>query len=158
MLTRCPQCRSKVELSADSSLSDIDCAACGSIFSIVQERTIEYSAVDDNTALIGGHIRPKQIGHFELLTELGAGAFGSVWKAHDTELDRMVAIKFPHKGQLDADEAEKFLREARAAAQLRHPNIVSVHEIGRDEDTVYIVGDFIYGLTLAEPVPGTLWR
>ena len=53
-----------------------------------------------------------------------------VWKARDPQLDRMVAIKFPHKARLDLSETEKFLREARAAAQLRHPNIVSVHEIG----------------------------
>jgi formylglycine-generating enzyme required for sulfatase activity len=148
MLTRCPHCRAKVELTADDSLSDIDCGSCGSMFSIVEEKTIDYA--DETTAAVGGRIRSKQIGHFKLLSELGAGSFGSVWKAQDTELDRMVAIKFPHKEQLDGAEAEKFLREARAAAQLRHPGIVSVHEIGRDDDTIYIVGDFIHGLTLAE--------
>jgi serine/threonine protein kinase len=73
-----------------------------------------------------------------------------VWKARDTELDRTVALKIPRKGQLDPGETEQFLREARAAAQLRHANIVSVHEVGRDQDTVFIVSDFVEGATLAD--------
>jgi WD40 repeat protein len=92
----------------------------------------------------------KTIGHFELVDQIGVGSFGSVWRARDTELDRTVAVKIPRKGQLDPAETEQFLREARAAAQLRHPNIVSVHEVGREEDTVYIVSDYVEGLTLAD--------
>ena len=59
----------------------------------------------------------KTIGHFELVEQIGAGTFGSVFKAIDNELDRTVAIKVPRKGQLDPTETEQFLREARAAAQ-----------------------------------------
>ena len=59
----------------------------------------------------------------------------------DTELDRTVAVKIPRQEQLSRDDVEMFLREARAAAQLHHPNIVSVHEVGRDGDTVFIVSD-----------------
>jgi WD40 repeat protein/tRNA A-37 threonylcarbamoyl transferase component Bud32 len=81
---------------------------------------------------------------------MGIGAFGSVFKALDLELDRMVAIKIPRKGQLDPLESEQFLREARAAAQLRHPNIVSVHEVGRDGEMVYIVSDLVAGISLSE--------
>ena len=62
-------------------------------------------------------------------------------------MDRTVAIKIPRREQLDE---ELFFREARAAAQLRHPNIVSVHEIGRDGDTVFIASDFIDGADLRE--------
>ena len=92
----------------------------------------------------------KSIGHFELVEQIGVGTFGFVWKARDKELDRTVAIKIPRKGQLDPGETEQFLREARAAAQLRHPNIVSVHEVGREQDTVFIVSDFVEGVTLAD--------
>lgn len=83
------------------------------------------------------------------------GAFGTVWKAHDLELDRTVAIKIPRRGQLDPTEEEQFLREARVAAQLRHPNIVSVHEVGRDDDTVFIVSDLVRGINLSDWLTGS---
>jgi hypothetical protein len=87
------------------------------------------------------------------LQELGHGSFGIVWKARDTELGRTVAIKVPRKSQLEPDEAEKFLREARAAAQLKHPHIVAVHEVG-DDSQPYIVADYIDGITLKERLKG----
>ncbi len=77
-----------------------------------------------------------------------------VWKARDTKLDRTVAVKIPRSGQTDPVEAEQFLREARTAAQLRHPNIVNVHEVGRDGDRVYIVSDLVDGLSLADWLTG----
>ncbi len=55
----------------------------------------------------------------KIIEQLGMGAFGTVWKARDTKLDRTVAIKIPHQGQLDGEDAERFLREATAAAQWR---------------------------------------
>ena len=69
-------------------------------------------------------------------------------------MDRVVAVKIPRKEQLAPQEAEQFLREARAAAQFRHPNIVSVHEVGRDGDTIYIVSDLVRGVTLADWLSG----
>ncbi len=139
MHVRCPQCHNPIDLADDSPLSDIACPSCASNFSLLGEETVSYKPGD-----------VKTIGHFELVDQIGAGSFGSVWKARDTELDRTVAIKIPRKGQLDTAETEQFLREARAAAQLRHPHVVSVHEVGRDGDTVFIVSDFVEGLTLAD--------
>ena len=136
---RCPHCHSPVELVDDSSWAEITCPSCQSSFSLAGDKTI---TAPDSPA--------RTIGHFELIDRLGAGAFGTVWMARDTELDRTVAIKIPRKNQLDAAEAEKFLREARAAAQLQHANIVSVHEVGRQDDTVYIVSDFVRGVSLAD--------
>ena len=81
---------------------------------------------------------------------LSGGAFGSVWKARDTELDRTVAVKIPRADRMTGDDAEMFLREARAAAQVRHPNIVSVHEVGREDGHIYIASDFIEGASLDE--------
>ena len=65
-----------------------------------------------------------------------------------------MAIKIPRRTQLDADDIEKFIREARAAAQLKHPNMVGVHEVGREGDTVYIVSDYIAGLSLDKWLSG----
>jgi formylglycine-generating enzyme required for sulfatase activity len=143
MHVRCPHCHSPIEILDDSSLSDIPCSSCGSSFSLI--RNDETTPYEPQAAAIG---------HFVLKRKLGAGAFGTVWQAQDTELDRAVAIKVPRNGQLDANETEKFFREARAAAQLRHPNIVSVHEVGREGDTLYIVSDLVDGLSLSDWLTG----
>ncbi len=126
----------------ESSFRDIVCSSCGSSFSLIGHT--------DETA----RAAVKQIGHFALVQQLGVGAFGTVWKAWDSQLDRLVAIKVPRKGQLSEAETERFLREARTAAQLRHPNIVSIHEVVMDNDSVCIVGDYIEGVTLGESLNG----
>jgi WD40 repeat protein len=92
-----------------------------------------------------------QLGRFRLLERIGTGSFGMVFQALDPHLDRIVALKVPRLGSLAApEEAERFLREARSAAQLRHPAIVPVHDVGQVDGTCYLVSDFIPGMTLAE--------
>ena len=136
---RCPHCHNPIELVPDAPLEDIECPSCGSHFSLVDEsqETRESPAV-------------TKIGQFDLVDRIGMGAFGTVWKARDTVLDRTVAVKIPRKGQLSPEESEKFIREARSAAQLRHPNIVSVHEVGKERDSLYIVSDFVHGVPLSD--------
>ncbi|MEO1498336.1 MAG: protein kinase [Planctomycetota bacterium] len=136
---RCPHCQNQIELVADADLESVDCPSCGEAFTISGGR-----------ALAEGEPLERTFAHFELIERLGLGAFGSVWKAQDTRLDRVVAIKFPRKGQLNAKEAESFMREARAAAQLKHRSIVGVHEVGRHDDRLYIVSDFVPGGSLEE--------
>ena len=94
---------------------------------------------------------PRRLGKFELLEELGVGAFGTVFRARDTELDRTVAIKVLRAGGLASqEEIDRFLREARSLAQLQHPGIVAVHEGGQTEDgACYLVEEFVEGTTLA---------
>jgi eukaryotic-like serine/threonine-protein kinase len=113
--------------------------------SLVGDETLDRMTGEGGEALAG-----QAIGRFQLLQRLGAGGFGVVWKARDPQLDRIVALKVPHRGRLGRDESEKVLREARAAAQLRHPNIVSVHEVGLEDERLYIVSDFIEGQPLDE--------
>jgi len=143
MHVRCPHCQNPIEVVEDTPLTDMSCPACGSNFSLVDEETETYRGEGLQT-----------LGHFELSSRLGAGHFGTVWMARDTELERTVAVKVPRKEQLDATGVEQFLREARAAAQLNHPNIVSVHEVSRDGDTLYIVSDFVRGVTLTDWLTG----
>src|SRR5947209_16786934 len=92
-----------------------------------------------------------RLGKFELEERLGAGSHGYVFRARDVELGRMVAIKIPRAGSLASQEdAARFLREARSAAQLEHPGIVSLHETGlADDGTFYLVEEFVPGRTLA---------
>jgi eukaryotic-like serine/threonine-protein kinase len=94
---------------------------------------------------------PRPFGKFELLEELGVGSFGHVFRARDTELDRMVAIKILRAGRLASrDEIDRFAREARSAAQLQHPGLVALYETGQTADgTFYMVEEFVPGLTLA---------
>lgn len=93
----------------------------------------------------------RRLGKFELIEELGLGSFGYVFRARDTELDRTVAIKVLRAGRLASEEdVDRFMREARSAAQLKHAGIVAIYETGQnDEGTCYLVEEFIAGQTLA---------
>src|SRR5262249_30210587 len=75
---------------------------------------------------------PRQLGKFELVGELGSGSFGHVFRAPDPEPGRTVAVKMLRAGRLASrEEVDRFLREARSAAQLKHPGLVSVYESGQ---------------------------
>lgn len=88
---------------------------------------------------------------FRLLSRLGSGSFGVVWQAHDDLLDRVVALKVPHPAVAASPEAlERFRREARAAAGLRHPNIVTVHGAVEFSGSAALIADLVPGESLAE--------
>ena len=96
----------------------------------------------------------KKLGRFEIREVLGSGGFGMVYRAHDAELERDVAIKVPRIDILgSAAERERFLREARAAANLNHPHICAVHEIGHVDGYDYIVLPFVEGAPLSKVIP-----
>ncbi|MDB5891743.1 MAG: serine/threonine protein kinase [Polaromonas sp.] len=92
---------------------------------------------------------PTQLGRYELIRVLGKGAMGLVYEARDPNLERRVAIKTIKVDNLSALEAAdyevRFRTEARSAARLQHPNIVSVYDSGRDQDVAYLVMEFVYG-------------
>jgi eukaryotic-like serine/threonine-protein kinase len=93
-----------------------------------------------------------RLDRFELRSELGVGSFGYVFQAWDPRLQRVVALKVQRAGSLASqEEVERFLREARSAAQLKHPSIVSMYETGQTEDNVwFLVCEYIDGDTLEE--------
>jgi serine/threonine protein kinase len=97
---------------------------------------------------------PAAVGRYEIRGVLGQGAFGRVVLAHDTQLDRSVAIKLP-RSSMKKSEFVSFLQEARRVAQLRHPGIVAVFDVGEFEDRVFIVSDYISGTTLSKWIQQT---
>ena len=96
---------------------------------------------------------PDLLGRYEMKEQIGEGGYGQVWRAFDPELQRSVAVKIPRFAmQLSEESRERFLEEARKLAQLAHPGIVPVYDVGVDKDILYIVSELIEGESLAERI------
>ncbi len=103
----------------------------------------------DADACAGGPL-PRMVGKYELLSEAGRGVLGVVFRARDTQLDRIVAVKLPRAGlRTDVDARGRFHREARNLARLKHPGLAAVYDAIELEDSLAIVSEFIDGETLA---------
>ena len=95
----------------------------------------------------------SRVGHYEILSEIGAGGMGTVYLAHDPRLKRNVAVKVLSTALSDTDpHGEQMVREARAAAALNHPHICTVHDVGSHEGRTFVVMELLEGETLAERI------
>src|SRR5437660_1843455 len=101
---------------------------------------------DKSLSLVG-----KELGHYQVLSLLGAGGMGDVYLAEDIRLKRKVALKLlPAELTANEDRLRRFEQEAQAASALNHPNIITIHEIGQVEGLNFIVTEFITGETLRQ--------
>src|SRR6516162_9422148 len=100
-----------------------------------------------------GGALPEKIGRYDILGCLGAGGMGTVYKAHDPHLNRTVALKMPRIDTLPHDRAkrlERFQREARSAAQVWHPHVCPIYDVGEHEGRPYVVMAHVDGQSLAD--------
>lgn len=160
----CPECAHPISVPEKFStgedphslgtITSIDCPNCGPVsLGTGFRRTISFQEA-------GGDRETKQIAHFLLVRKLGGGGFGTVWLAQDIALGRQVALKLPIS---EGQDASLLLHEAQTAASLRHPNIVSIYEVGSEDGRAFIASEFIDGLTLRDllstgrpPIPRTV--
>lgn len=167
---KCPECFSVSSRGSIDTVDEVVCDKCGVVFSLndkcvtnsemgssLNSKVVKaidridelFDALGDGSSDNQSNIQvPDRIGDYVILKQIGVGAFSSVYLAHDTTLDRSVAIKIPRRQTLSKTQQKRLLREARMAAQLNHPGIVTVHEVIEHDETLYIVSDFVEGETL----------
>ncbi len=135
----CPHCHHPLPNSAADGPAQ-SCPACGGSFAL--ERAAPADAAEG-----AGH----RLGRFLLLKRVGTGSFGTVWRARDLEMDRIVALKIPHPALRASHRfEERCQREVRAEARLRHAGIVRLHDVVKIAGLPILISDFIEGETLQE--------
>jgi serine/threonine protein kinase len=100
-------------------------------------------------------MKRQTLSHYRIVEQIGAGGMGVVYRAHDEQLDRDVAIKVLRPGAL-ADEVERkrFRKEALSLARLNHPNVATVHEFGSEDGVDFLVTEYVAGMTLDAKLAG----
>ena len=166
----CIECLESIEVSISGSTSEPTlCPHCGCYLDPFQQgihsqveinfdSPLTLSMAEASTLRSDSPTTPpiRQVGRFQVRLVLGEGGYGQVFRAFDPHLEREVALKVLKSNRLGEKALERFYREARAAARLDHPNIVALHDAGRDEGRCWIAYQLVSGRTLSSlPRSGT---
>ncbi|HVN81105.1 MAG TPA: serine/threonine-protein kinase, partial [Terriglobia bacterium] len=162
-------CQAALELEESQRAAFLDQACAGDaelrreVESLLQfdtrgDRFIEEPAVEVAAKMIAREkpesLIGQQIGSYQILSLLGTGGMGVVYKARDTRLNRSVAIKvLPQDQVIDPERKRRFIQEARAASALNHPNIITIHDIGSEGGIDFIAMEYVAGKTLGQLIP-----
>ncbi|MCA9062889.1 MAG: protein kinase, partial [Planctomycetaceae bacterium] len=180
--TSCPHCQRALKVQDRHVGKVVRCSGCGQTFevkslraggdsleqkpavvSVDQPGSTPSGTVSNRSGDTSGSLASLQreaaseptlekLGRFEVKQLLGEGGFGRVYRAYDPQLDRYVALKVPTFSVTDRSRVKRFLTEAKAAAQLRHPNIVPTFDSGQAADKLYIASQFISGQSLIDRI------
>ena len=128
--------------SLDSAESFMETPAVAKVADVIEAETKKLEA-------------GKSFGHYEIIKQIGEGGMGEVYLAEDTRLERKTAIKIlPGNVAQDEERMQRFVREAKSASALNHPNIITIYEIGETDNTHFIATEYIEGDTLRERLKG----
>lgn len=169
IVTTCPRCEKKLKADESSIGRQVRCPECRASFTVT---TVAFGSTasmsiqaDDRDAVSSESVSGSgdgatrqaaaeptigKVGRFELKTLLGVGGFGKVYRAYDPVVDRHVALKVPRFETTEKRKIRRFLTEAKAAASLRHPNIVALFESGRANGRYFIATEYVEGQPLSE--------
>ncbi|MBL8815784.1 MAG: DUF1080 domain-containing protein [Planctomyces sp.] len=156
ILIKCPNVQCQKAVSVDESVSgkNVRCRRCGTSFvatPTVEIATSETRQATPDTVPRDTQLLPASFGRYELRQLLGKGGMGAVYLAMDTQLNRRVALKIPFfNASEEPKRAERFMREARSAARLNHPNICTVFDVGEYSGRLFLTMAFIEGSTLED--------
>ena len=133
-------------LAADAATSDLDEMRADSNSATEVKARIAEPVTDPGASIVG-----RTLAKYHILSRIGAGSMGEVYLARDTVLNRQIAVKvLPRRFTLDPERVDRFVREAKAASALNHPNILTIYEVGQVEYTWFIATEFVEGVSLRQ--------